>query len=183
MINSHSKNRQSGIYAIEFALITTVICLILIFSFQAVASLSIKGQLERLSFSLVSILRERTQLYNGNYTLTQPEANALYTIAQNSLNRTLSGYDDSNFGAVIEGLTFDSSKPPVGTPTRFELGSYHCNVPRDIASYQNLSVVTTWGRQAPLYRVTLCYKGVNYFALLHAGNYRRVEASSYSIGR
>ena len=156
-------------------------CALLLFSEQVVAQISIKGQLDRLSFSLVSILRERTQLYNSDYTVSRDDATALYTIAKNSLTRTLSSYDSNNLGATIEGLTFDDNgKSQV---TRYNLGSHQCNLSKTIASYSNLSVETSWGRRDPLYRVTLCYKGANFYGAAYGGDYSEVSTSSISLGR
>lgn len=181
MIKSKFNKSQQGVYAIEFVIFISFFCALLLFSEQVVAQISIKGQLDRLSFSLVSILRERTQLYNSDYTVSKNDATALYTIAKNSLARTLPSYKSSNFGAVIEGLTFDDDgKSQIA---RFNLGAHQCNLSKTIASYSDLSVETSWGRRDPLYRVTLCYKGANFFGAVYGGDYSEASTSSISLGR
>nr|WP_284676511.1 tight adherence pilus pseudopilin TadF [Vibrio sinus] len=159
------------------------VAMLLVFSEQLVVQISLKGQLDRLSFSLVSLLRERAQLYDSNETVSSSDADAIYTIAKHSLKRTFDTYQDKNLGVYIEGMTFDENNNNAPHVTHFTRGQYSCRPNKTISGYQDLSVVTSWSRKAPLYRVTLCYKGVNFYGYNYGGDYSAIDSSSFSIGR
>ncbi len=176
------KFKQRGNFTVEFAIVGVALSIMFVFSADVIIKLSIRGKLDRLSYSLVNVLKERTQLYDEDYSITRSEADTIYTIAQNSLRRMQASYKDSNFGAVVEELTFRSIGNP-NAPKRYNLGSYACTLSQTIDQYDDLSVVTTWTRQATLYRVTLCYQTDNMFGSLVDESYTDVSSSSIMIGR
>ena len=47
----------------------------------------------------------------------------------------------------------------------------------------DMSVMTTWGRRAALYRITLCYETNSWFAAFKSGNNSVVSSSALMIGR
>ncbi|CAH0540328.1 hypothetical protein VMF7928_02773 [Vibrio marisflavi CECT 7928] len=180
MTNSTSK--QKGNFTIEFAVVGVALALLLVFSMDVIVKLAYKGKLDRLSYSLVNVAKERTQLYGEDFQMTEPDATALFNIASNSLRRTAGSFELDGLGMVVEGLTFSG----VGVPNNasvFELGNYDCRLPQNIGDLQDLSVVTSWGRQARLYRVTICYETENLFGRVLGGEFTRVRSSSVIVGR
>ncbi|WP_122032108.1 tight adherence pilus pseudopilin TadF [Aliivibrio sp. EL58] len=174
--------KQRGNFSVEFAVVGVALSLIFVFSADVIIKLAIKGKLDRLSYSLVNVLKERTQLYDEDYVLEKQEADSMFVIAKNSMARMQSSYKSENFGVVVEELTFREINQP-NSPTRYNLGSYTCSLPKTIDQYKDLSVVTTWTRQATLYRITLCYKTSNLFGSLVDQKFTDVNSSSIIIGR
>ena len=52
------KSKQRGVFSIEFAIVGVVFSLLLAFSGDVIMKISIKGKLDRLSYSLVNVLKE-----------------------------------------------------------------------------------------------------------------------------
>lgn len=178
----HLNFKQKGNFTIEFAMIGVFLSLIFVFSSDVIIKMSIKGKLDRLSYSLVSVLKERTQLYGAGGFITRSEATAISDIAENSLQRTLSSYDSSKFGLIIEELTFKG----IGMPNRVNQYFYRakCETHNRLTDLQSLSVVTIWDRQTSLYRITLCYMTDNMISdLLDITDFDEVNSSSVIIGR
>ncbi|MGF1756227.1 ATP-binding protein [Vibrio makurazakiensis] len=179
MINLKSK--QSGTFSVEFALLGVVFATLLIMTGDIIIKLSIQGKLDRLSYSLVNVLKERTQLYGkDNNTLTADDARALYIVAQNSLERTTGDFSQSNFSGSFEMLTFDLNGRQ-DTTTINEGGG--CELTDTIQDLQALSMMTSWGRRATLYRVTLCYETDNWAGELLETDFTTVQSSSVMMGR
>lgn len=179
MINLRSKQR--GAFSIEFALLGVVFSTMLIFTADLVVKLSVQGKMDRLSYSLVNIIKERTQLYGkDNYDIDQAMVADIYSVARSSLNRTLGGYDSANFGGEFELLQFDfEGNASVST---IEQGR-GCQLDQTISQMQDLSMVTSWGRRATLYRVTLCYETENWAGDLFDEDFTTIQSSSIMMGR
>lgn len=156
--------------------------LLLVFSGDVIIKLSVKGKLDRLSYSLVNVIKERTQLYDGNLQMTDKDINDIDLIARHSLERTFGNYDASHYGLLIESQRFSGigQALPATHETR---GSLTCRVAEPISQLQHLSVVSVWGHQMPLYRVTLCYRTDNWFGDLVSTQFTDVTSDSIVIGR
>lgn len=181
MINSAIKQR--GGFTIEFAIIGLVFSLLFIFSADVIIKLSYKGKLDRLSYSLVNILKERTQLYGKDYSLTKGHATTLVTIAEGSLRRTVNQFEAKNFGYVIEAVTFNAKGVATYKVYPEGIEKVRCNTVSTLDKMQHLSKMTTWNRRATLYRVTLCYETSNWIGDLLDMNFTRVESDAIMIGR
>lgn len=176
MINSRSK--QKGAFSIEFALLGVVFSTMLLFTADTVVKLSVQGKLDRLSYSLVNILKERTQLYaKDDHSLTNSMAQELFGFAQGSLNRTLGDYESIRLRGDIEVLSFDHNNR-LSTDSKTLNGG--CNSSQSIRHFESLSMTTSWGRRAALYRVTLCYDSNNW---AFDGDDTRLVSSSIMMGR
>lgn len=173
--------KQRGNFTIEFALVGVIFSLLLVFSGDVIIKLSVKGKLDRLSFSLVNVLKERTQLFDEDYQITSSEAKSINEIARNSLRRTLMTYENDRLGVLVEELTFSD----IGTPNILKSFSYEggCVVTNTLAELEYLSVITSWDRQASLYRVTACYETDNWSGELLGEEFTTVSSSSVIIGR
>lgn len=181
-MNSILMARQKGTFSIEFSFVGLFFGVLLMFSADLIIKISVKGKLDRLSYSLVNIAKERTQLYaKEDYTLEYDDIDLLYDVGKNSLNRTMGQFDDSKFSMFVEEMTNDSGYQ------HYARGS-ECNVSKtlnDLESNDNtkLSVVTSWGRDSSVYRVTLCYETDNLVAGLLGNGFTTVQSSSAMIGR
>lgn len=180
--SNNTKAKQKGNFSVEFAIVGLFFGLLIVFSGDVIIKLSLKGKLDRLSYSLVNVLKERTQLYEDDYKISKSEANAMAVVAENSLKRTLSTYEAKRFGALVEELTFKGINQP-NPQQSFLLGEVQCNVKAPLSQLSNLSVITSWERQATLYRVTFCYETDNWIGDLLGTQFTRVSSSSIMIGR
>lgn len=187
-----SKFKQSGNFSVEFAIVGVFFAVMLAFSGDIIIKLSTKGKLERLSFSLVNVLKERTRLY-GDFTPKDDEAEAeaiqLEAIAVSSLGRTLGGFDAEKFGILVEAQTYTQATADNLVETN-DLQTYkngqECIVSRklDHADLRELSVVTSWNRQTSFYRVTLCYNTNDWYGRASGGSFPTlINSSSVMIGR
>lgn len=181
-----TKSRQKGAFAIEFAIVGVLFGVLLVFAQDMIIKLSMKGKLDRLSYSAVSIIRERTQLYNEVQALSQDgnDADLIYEVIRDSLSRTTGSFDSTKFGMLIEVQTYSTITNDPYPLDVFTRGSQNCAVEQTLDQIESvLSVTTTWENKTPLYRVTLCYETDNLVAGMLDGGFTTVSSTSVSLGR
>ncbi|MGR5429578.1 tight adherence pilus pseudopilin TadF [Vibrio astriarenae] len=185
-----SISTKRGNFTVEFAIVGIFFSLLFAFSGDVIIKLSYKGKLDRLSFSAVSILKEKTQLYD-NRTFdpgqTVPtfndDAKEVVDIVTASLGRSISAFDINQFSYTIESLTYNGTS---AVDTFITEASGGCVPNQDLKTLDNggnLSVISSWGRRTPVYRVTLCYDTNNWMGSLLGTDFSRVSSSSVIIGR
>lgn len=179
-------SKQRGVFSIELSIILIGFALLIVFTMDVVTKQSVKGKLDRLSYSLVSLLKERTQLFDGSATLSRNEVNAALSLAQYSLRSTMGSFDASRLGLMIEQQQFNSEQAP--TPAInglhvFRAGEYACEPSERLSTKTDLSPITNFGNRLALYQVTLCYKTNNLFGSLVGKQWELTSSTSFSIGR
>lgn len=175
--------KQRGTFSVEFAIVGLVFSVLLVFSGDVIMKLAMKGKLDRLSYSMVNILKERTQLYDEDYKITRREARQLFDISKGSLARVSgAGFDDSRYRVIVEEQTFARNGNPKPVRT-FQFGADVCELQTKLSDLRHLSVVTSWDRQATLYRVSLCYETDNWVGDILGGDFRVVSSDAVIIGR
>jgi tight adherence protein F len=178
---TNSISSQRGSFSIEFAIVGVCFSLLLIFASDLVVKMSMKGKLDRLSFSAVSILKERTQLYDQVSSSNYSQAKQIYEITSLSLNRMSNTFSRDRFGVHVEEMTFSK------TGKRNPIVTHQFGLPfttsQLITDLESLSVLSSWGRRVPLYRVSVCYQTDNWFGSLIGANYDLVCSESIMIGR
>lgn len=186
MKEMNSIYKQKGTFTIEFALVGVFFAMLLLFSVDMLIKLSMKGKLDRLSYSIVSVLKERTQLYEGrdNY-LQDSEGELLFTVVKNSLARNTGNFDASKLGMRIEEQTYqDDINFTPNTLVTKTFPANACPVGTSLSSIEeDLSVESTWRRKTTLYRVTLCYETDNLIADILSNGFTKVQSSSVIIAR
>lgn len=181
------RRKQTGTFTIEFSIVAVIFAVYLAFTGDIVAKTSMVGKLDRLSFSAVSVIKERTQLYQKanvvDYTMSSTEATEIYNVLKRSMERTTKSFSANDFGMLLEEQTYDDA----GTRralVKYDQGQNRCNVSQSLSDIEdNLSVTTTWGRKSTLYRVTLCYETENGVAGLLDNGFTTVTSSSVILGR
>ena len=177
------KSKQQGAFAIEFAIVGLLCGVLIVFASDIIIKISMKGKLDRLSYSAVSLIRERTQLYDEYMQMSAADVDLIYRVVSSSLSRTTTSFDSARFGMHIEEQTYDSGNNPNALVV-FNRGAQVCTVAQTLAQREgDLSVVTTWGRKSALYRVTLCYETENLVAGIVESGFTRVSSTSVSLGR
>ncbi len=183
---SSNPSRQRGTFAIELALVASVMIFVLAFTTDVVLNQSVKGKLDRMSYSIVNIMKERTQLYAANDVIDSDQVDQIYEVLIQSLTRTIGSFEASQLGMYVEQQKFTADdvpiEPQVGVHL-FSRGTLACNPPTSLRNQEMLSVVTTFDRRATLYMVTICYQGNNWFGELMGEDYSRIRSYSIMIGR
>lgn len=171
--------KQSGTFAVEFAVLAFGLVFFIAFCGDVVMRLSTHGKLDRIAYSSVSVIRERTALFSGVDMTAADSAqfNDLWGIAQNSLQRVMgSGYDADKYGMVLEVLTFDNAGVAQPLVTFTDAVDSNCQVDSALGAL-------IAGSATSLYRVTLCYETDNWFGSLVGKNYGLVRSNALSVGR
>ncbi len=177
------QNHSNGTFMVEFSIVGVILALALVFCADTVIKLTVKGKLDRMSYSGVSIIKERTQLFNdSSFIITKAQFDKSDKIIQNSLKRTMANFDSSKFGSLLEVQTYqtNASMTPKALITH-KGGSLTCSPPD--ALDPDLAVVTSWGRKTTLYRLTLCYDTDNWYGDLVGEDYKIVSSTSLMVGR
>ena len=183
------RSRQTGVFTIEFALVASIIAMFLVFISDVVGKQSMHGHLQRLSYSGVNVIKERTQLYTPELypdeyvEISNIQAKQLFQLLQNSMQRTMSGFNSSAFGMHLEQVLFEDNDLNKPVPTPVKQRGMACVPKQKLESMSDLFLETSWENAAPLYRVTLCYKSDNWFGSLVDTEFTTVSASSIMIGR
>ncbi|WP_386695795.1 tight adherence pilus pseudopilin TadF [Lonepinella sp. MS14435] len=177
-IKSFSSNKKGSV-TIEFVLIMIVLAVIFAFMADLVFVRSTLGKLDNASYSLVNILRERNQLYNGSETFSENEEEIDkddLTIFKKLASRILYGekHDYNDVMIVLEQLTFTGAT----SSTLTTLGdTSKCKPSTTLDQRANLSPrserIDNNGnqRKIPLYQVTVCMEtGSGLFRALVAGD-------------
>ncbi len=148
---SFVKNQQ-GVVVIEFAFVFIVMTAILAFMADSMQKQAIKGKLDRTTYSVASILRERTAFYHSEEKMTQNQVNQLSRLVTKLLPA------NTEFGMQVELLPFlPQQYKRIDQPQMFSAGtgSIQCIPGKPLEQIQNLSPKSHL-RWMPLYRVTLC---------------------------
>ena len=86
---------QKGNFTVEFALVAIGFIWLLAMTSGIVANQSTKGRLDRLSYSIASVIKERTQLYDEKDVIDPLQIDQMYSLVEQSLTRTMGNYNFS----------------------------------------------------------------------------------------
>ncbi|MDP5253168.1 tight adherence pilus pseudopilin TadF [Vibrio sp. HB161653] len=171
--------RQDGSFAIELAFVLFGLCAIFMFGTDLSKQLLIRASLDRTSFSLVNVLKERTRYYDGEVS---SETNLIVTASNLS--------DMQTVGARLLDMSSDDVAIQIqsmvdGTVTTLhsdQFDQYGC-VTDDFSDYSDL-VPEDDGTVYPLYRVSLCEQFDSWFlAFLGDDDTNTILSSSIIVGR
>lgn len=174
------RNKQQGAFAIEMAFVMFFLAALLFFTGDLAYKLFNRVNLDRASYSLVNVVKERTRFYNKQFELNQKDLNELQTIA----TRLLNGHNQ--FGLRIESWIdgkIQVFNHTVGSsPTCLDFDSFNQS------KRSELVPVHLTGEPFPLYQVTLCYKIDNWFNKFLVGNHKNkkqsyLHSTSVLVGR
>ncbi|CNH02622.1 putative tight adherance operon protein [Yersinia thracica] len=176
------KNTQ-GAVVIEFVFVVFITTLFIKTLISVADYYATVGKLDRISYSLAGIVRERTRLYNNDRILTQEQVNQIKKLADNML--LSSGTPVNNLAIKIETLHFnqtDSSteKNKSIDDTKslsFNIGA--CEPDKSLNELTQLSTFSNAGRWIPLYQVTLCLSSAPGYETLFAP----IKSSSITVER
>lgn len=171
--------RQRGIFAIELAFILFGLCVIYLYSTDLSQKLLVRGKLDRTSFSLVNILKERSRYFDGNITVgdnlnvTQQELQQLANIASRMLN-TPSDEVAIKIESITEGATVSTY-----SSARFDALNCSAGSITDLNLQEMIPVSN--GITYPLYRVSVCEQHDSWFDPFVKGGDTRYTLVSSSV--
>lgn len=150
----YSNRKQKGAFAIELALVLIVFLGIYLFMTDISHKLLVRAQLDRASFALVNILKERTRFYGERETLSNSDRDDMVALASRMLNSS------SNDVAIRIEALHDSALVDSYTSDKYTV--LGCQA-ATIDSKTNLVPVEN-GEVYSLYQVTLCEQRDSWFA-------------------
>lgn len=177
--------QQTGTFVVEFAAMAIALGMVLAFCGDTIVRISTKGKLDRMAYSAVSIIKERTNLFDGNdfQTTDQQQFDDLSNIVKGSLSRTLFSFDPNMFGMALEVQKFDEEQNPLTLITQRNAEDEGIACTPSPVLDDTLSVTTSQGGKASIYRVTLCYQTINWFGAVTGREYGLVSSNAVAIGR
>ncbi|WP_175577476.1 tight adherence pilus pseudopilin TadF [Photobacterium proteolyticum] len=154
-----------GVFTIELAMILIFISSVFALQANYLVSLSRKSALDRASYSAVSIVSERKQLYsdegglcesNGIVSKCPNDIDTLFSIVSSTLTRTISNFDEAELGFVVEEYIPLNNTFQFTRKSRGDVNG--CNFP-SLAQGETMSLspITSKNRKLPLYQVSICY--------------------------
>jgi tight adherence protein F len=180
---SNSYNKQKGAFLVEFAVLAASLSVFFLFTVDVMFKISAKGKLDRVSYSAVSIMKERTQLYDATFAMTSADTGLIYNVMEGSIRRTMGDFDELDFGILFEAQTYDTSGVKQDLVSIDE-GNKQCEPKETLGQLEpQLKVETNWGRPASLYRVTVCYDTENFVAGVLGNGFTQVSSSAVIVGR
>ncbi|CCN46126.1 conserved hypothetical protein [Vibrio nigripulchritudo MADA3029] len=179
------RNKQRGAFSVELALILAFVASFFALQVNFVIATSNKGQMDRLAYSLVSVLSERRELFRDEGNICQLPKNCndlvaeLHQVGVSAMKRMSNVFDSRRFGIRIEELVV---YPDRTIYSKREKGYVGCNfVPLD--NVPEIIPTTSRNRKLPVYQVSLCYRTP--FNILGAtrGEFVNVVSSAFSFAR
>ena len=184
---------NNGSAAVEFAFYIFVFVLMCGFMVDMSSSLVKTSQVERVNNSLIAVLRERTNFFNGRTDITRDDLAQLKDIAD-ILLATNDG-TTAPYQLGIQMVSFSSrstqrNRIPTGTHVATDPVT-GCDLDNEFTSVADLSALSVWGIPPastagtpaswyPVYEVTLCVPGAVSWFNQAVGKFNR-NLSSISI--
>lgn len=163
---------ENGSSAIEFAFCVFVFVAMCAFLTDMNFSLIKKGGMERISNSLMMVLRDKTSFYNkSTVVITEADLNNLSDIANLLMKKS-----DGTIEPYQLGIRMIYFKPE-STQSDKIIDEYNfrtkaisgCDIEKNSTSQDKLSALSVWGKAAnsgmgktwqPVYEITLCVPGI-----------------------
>lgn len=204
MTNSLSVFRvQRGSFVVEFALVLVFFSGLFGMLVNYSIAINTKGQLDRVAYSLATIVAERRQLFNSSLDVCFPEqagdckkqAEEFYALVSASMGRMMSNFDKTKFGLRIEQVSLDKKGLNEGGAElekrydRIDKGTIaQCDVTTEAQTMsesdaKRLLPLTTRGRRLPLYQVSVCYAVPFNLLGVTSGEVNHVISTSYAFAR
>ncbi|PAF53558.1 hypothetical protein BKH42_05080 [Helicobacter sp. 13S00482-2] len=174
--------QNTGSVSIEASIIFGLLIILIILIGDIGKALINQGKMDRLSYSLVSIIRE-TSLHGNTQEITPENASNLHKILKNLSSDFLK---DSDISLKLEVMYFSTLNTPKPQKVLvYDFGDSNCETPNKIEENTNLSVQTSEKKYLTLYRVTTCMKQKTSFSPIKnlVEKIIKIQSSSIALGR
>ncbi|WP_186176345.1 tight adherence pilus pseudopilin TadF [Vibrio jasicida] len=192
------KHKNKGAFIIELTMGLLFMAGISLTIVNNMIAVNYRGQLDRLSYSLATVLSERKQLFGEKKNICDTDCESfvsdIYLLTSSSMRRMNSSFDESRLKIRIEQLSIivndDSPSNNVYELHRLvyeEGSSNNCELPdtSDITHEEiiNFLPITNQKNYLPMYQVSLCYETP--FNIMGIGNNEvtYIKSSSFSFAR
>lgn len=162
---------NNGSVAVEFSFVMLFLFAFIFFMIDLVLKQALVGKLDRVSYSVAGVLRERTQLYQSRELLNQNDVQEMLELSRRMLKDMNSSVDLSRMGVTVEEVHFmqpydlRDDTMTIRYNNTFSAGnSAQCAPPQTLTSLRGLSPKGSYGRWVPLYQVTVCLPAANFFS-------------------
>lgn len=191
-----------GVFTIELAIVLAIMSGTFVLVLNHLMAFSKKGPLDRAAYSLVTILSERTQLFDENVELCSTSAACdqlaedAFTITTNSMRRMNQSFDIGKLGMRIDQVSISHSFDSKGNITYtldshsplFHGNTSQCSFPgvtdvTNVTTATELLPLTDKGTYLPMYQVSLCYAIPLDMLGVMSGEFLRLVSTSYSFAR
>jgi len=171
------KNKsQTGVFSIEMAFVLLGMCGSLCFCFDLGYQQIRKSQLERISYSLVSVLKERALFFDKRESANSNDVRKLHTIGTKLL-----GAKKEDVAVVINQRVAGQK----GTHLKYP-ASLSCAPKQKLSKSFDVTLEKS-GKYAPVYQVTVCQRIPAWFERIIGEeadkNDRIIQAQSSFLGR
>ncbi|NQZ51362.1 MAG: hypothetical protein HRT95_14700 [Moritella sp.] len=167
-------NNQRGVFAIEMSFVLFFIVALMVFTGDIAFKLFNRVALDRVSYSLVNIIKERTRFYNKRFELNQRDIDDIQILA----SRLLSG--NRPFGLRVESLHKGVFKTFIGDVNQAPV----CRIDDSLKLKKELVPQNLAGKSFPLYQVTLCYQVDSWFEQFFGNTEQsHLQSTSVIVGR
>lgn len=159
--------------SVEFVLISIALIFFIFFLTDLVVRQATVGKLDRVSYSVAGILRERIQLFDARETLNQQDVDSAADLAKKILTDMNSTIDLSQMSLHVEEMHFEDpirlgdDRKQIKLYKSWDSGSAgQCLPPQSLNQLQQLTPRGSYGRWVPLYQVTVCLPTFSWFTRL-----------------
>ncbi|WP_145536880.1 tight adherence pilus pseudopilin TadF [Yersinia kristensenii] len=182
---------NKGAVILELVFIISTIAVFIKLLLSIAAYQSTVGKLDRISYSIAGIVRERARLYDNDNVLTQAQVEKLKQLTEQMLLN--SGTHYNNIAIKIETLHFNDTDSPdlidkiidERNSLPLSAGTVACNPTKPLHEMDSLSPYGNTGRWIPLYQVTLCLPTIPWYSTLFSPETSApaIKSSAITIGR
>ncbi|RWR03298.1 hypothetical protein ED28_03100 [[Pantoea] beijingensis] len=169
---------QRASVAVEFSLISIFLFIFIFFLVDLVHRQAMVGKLDRVSYSVASVLRERIQLYDRRDRISVEEFEQGRELAKKMLKDM---NPDADLSSVITSMQVWYPPSTPGTPQIHFSHGGDCGTGSSFNDAVKLAPEGSYGRKVPVYRFSVCMKSNSWFRRLTAGIKEEPLLSSTSI--
>lgn len=164
--------------SIEMCGMLMLFTIFLILSADVGKLIKTQNSLEKISYSLAGIIRERSYLYSAKL-VNDKDIDELFKIALVLNKKTL----DKELGLIVECL--EPNKSGDMNYKSYKKGEVECKLDTSLKDASNLNFITKFDTHTSLYKVTLCAKNDDLFMPINGISLKALEplASSIVYGR
>lgn len=192
-----NNQKQRGSVAIELTFVLGALAMCMMFAGDLAAKMTIQGELDNLSYSMVNIVRDRSALYpapnssEGRIMLHEKDVGQIDRIVKSTLSRQRAGFNESKYALIVEGVLFDkqsnkNSPAIIKNYSSYPKGNQQlaCKAPNK-SEFTALTPYTNKKRYKPMYRVTVCYESPDLFQRFTQSSKSPIviRSSSINVGR
>ncbi|WP_390335407.1 tight adherence pilus pseudopilin TadF [Veronia pacifica] len=169
--------KQRGVFAIEMAFVLSFLIVLLLFLTDLSRQVLLRGELDQLSYNLVTIVKERSRLQVSQKHVSQQELKRLLKVTD-KLRQTdeMTRAYSLRMTSLVEGRVADFTFKATGSPRAPTF---------DKASFTRLVAKPKEGKALPLYRVAVSETISSPFSMFLGGKNGQVtiESASVMVGR